>query len=173
MDCFTVCICTGMVMQRQDVLYALRMASLFGLFQAAMPVAGWFGGLAFRHLITEFDHWVAFGLLAFIGGKMVYEALKGGEECEARPARLGWGALLTLSVATSIDALAVGLSFSFLNVAIAAPAIIIGVVTAVISLAGVALGRRAGDLLHDRVQLVGGLILIGIGVKIVVEHLTV
>jgi len=173
MDCFTVCICTGMVMQRLDILYALRMASLFGFFQAAMPVAGWFGGLAFRHLITAYDHWVAFGLLALIGGKMLYEALKGGDACEAQPARMGWAALLTLSVATSIDALAVGLSFSFLNVAIAAPAAIIGLVTVVISLAGVALGRRAGSLLHDKVQLVGGLVLIGIGVKIVVEHLMV
>jgi putative Mn2+ efflux pump MntP len=113
---------------------------------------------------------VAFGLLALIGGNMVYEALT-RDACEPRVAPVGWAALLTLSVATSIDALAVGLSLSFLNVAIGAPAAIFGLVTVVVSLAGLALGRRAGGLLHDKVQLVGGLILIGIGVKIVIEHL--
>ena len=170
MDCFTVCLCTGMLMQRRDLLYTVRMALSFGFFQAAMPTAAWFGGMAFRDLIASYDHWIAFALLAIIGGKMVYEALH-RDTCDTRVAPMGWAPLLTLSVATSIDALAVGLSLSFLRVPIATPALTFGAVTVAISLAGVALGRRAGSLLHDRVQVVGGMILIGIGVRILLEHL--
>ncbi len=170
MDCFTVCICTGMVMERRQVLDTLRMAGMFGFFQGAMPAVAWLGGLAFRDLIAAYDHWVAFGLLAIIGGKMIHEALR-NDACAVRSPSLSWGALVTLSVATSIDALAVGLSLSFLKTPIVGPAITFGLVTVVVSIVGVVVGRRAGDLLRDKVQLVGGLILAGIGVKILLEHL--
>ncbi|NLG26733.1 MAG: manganese efflux pump [Chloroflexi bacterium] len=170
MDCFTVCICTGMVMERFRWRHAVRMALMFGLFQGAMPAIAWYGGLAFRDLIAAYDHWVAFGLLAIIGGKMIYESLR-AEACDPRAATMGWGALLTLAVATSIDALAVGLSLSFLKTPIAGPALTFALVTVVISLLGVALGRKAGALLHSHVQLVGGLILVAIGIKILIEHL--
>ena len=170
MDCFTVSICTGMVMERFRWRYAVRMALLFGLFQGAMPALAWYCGLAFRDLIAAYDHWAAFGLLAIIGGKMIYESLR-TEGCDLCATTMGWGALLVLAVATSIDALAVGLSLSFLKTPIVAPALTFALVTVVISLLGVVLGRKAGALLHSRVQLVGGLILVAIGVKILIEHL--
>ncbi|MGI5917980.1 MAG: manganese efflux pump MntP family protein, partial [Anaerolineae bacterium] len=171
MDAFAVSICSGMSMNPVRIRYALRIALFFGLFQALMPVAGWLGGLSFREFIASFDHWIAFGLLAFIGGKMIYEAVKGGDECESQidPSRLSL--LLVLSIATSIDALAAGLSFSVLNVSITGPVIAIGVITAAISFAGVYLGRRCGTVLQSRAQIVGGLILLGIGTRILTGHL--
>jgi putative Mn2+ efflux pump MntP len=172
MDAFTVSLCTGMAMDPLRVRLAVRMAASFGFFQAGMPVLGWLGGLGLVRFISSYDHWVAFGLLAIVGGKMIYEAGKGEEACRVIDAGNLW-VLLVLSVATSIDALAVGFSFALLEMRILGPVITIGVITAALSLAGVILGRRCSTLFRDRVQIVGGLILIGIGVRIVIEHLTV
>jgi len=167
MDAFSVSICSGMASQAVKPPYALRIATFFGGFQALMPLLGWLGGIGLRDLIAGFDHWVALILLVIIGGKMIRESLR--PECEPAPLRLG--ALLVLAVATSIDALAVGLSFSLLNVSITVPIVVIGLVTFVLSLVGVYIGKRVGSLFQSRVQLIGGIILIGIGVRIVVEHL--
>jgi len=170
-DALTVSICSGMTMKPVQAHLALRIAAFFGGFQALMPILGWLGGTGFQHLISAYDHWIAFGLLAFIGGKMVYESFR-GEACERQVNPANLGVLLVLAVATSIDALAVGLSFALLDVAIVRPAVIIGIVTLVISFAGVYLGKRCSGLFQSRVETAGGLILLGIGVKILVEHLS-
>ena len=169
MDSFTVSICGGMTMTPVRFSQALRMAVFFGFFQALMPVLGWAGAAAFADLIQAYDHWIAFGLLGIIGSKMIWEALK-EEACDPRLSGATLGVLLALSVATSIDALAVGVSFAFLGVSISRPVIAIGTITGAMSLIGVYLGRRFGDLFQGKVQILGGLILIGIGAKILVEH---
>jgi len=157
---------TGRVDRRQ----ALLLASLFGLFQALMPAIGWLAGLGFKGIIARFDHWLAFILLAFIGGKMIREARRGGE-CRVRGSGMGFSMMLGLAVATSIDALAVGLSFSLLAVAIVFPVLVIGAVTFVLSLSAVYIGHRFGGRLAGKAEVLGGLILIAIGLKILLEHL--
>jgi putative Mn2+ efflux pump MntP len=170
MDAFAVSLSTGVAARSFRPERALRMATSFGCFQAFMPVVGWLGGLGLTGLVSGFDHWVAFGLLGAIGGKMVVEAMK-GKPTEKQLDRLSLGVLLVLSVATSIDALAVGFSFAVLRAPIVAPAAIIGVVTFVISFVGVGIGSRCGKLLESKAEVVGGLVLVGIGVRILVEHL--
>jgi len=146
------------------------MAGSFAVFQAGMPAVGWAGGALLAERIAPFDHWIAFGLLSAIGGKMIVDALRRGpDECPRNPLQLG--ALLVLSVATSIDALAVGVSLALLDAAILSAIAIIGVVTFGLSLAGVSLGRSCGDILHGKMEIIGGLILIGIGLHILVSHL--
>ncbi|MCU0236310.1 MAG: manganese efflux pump MntP family protein [Acidobacteria bacterium] len=149
---------------------ALLLASLFGVFQGLMPVAGWLAGLGFKGVISSFDHWLAFILLAFIGIKMIREAPRRGE-CRVRGNGMTLAVMLGLAVATSIDALAVGLSFSVLAVGIVVPVLIIGAVTFVLSLAAVYAGQRFGSWLAGRAELLGGLILIAIGLRILLEHL--
>jgi manganese efflux pump family protein len=169
MDAFSVSISSGMSFPNLKKRGALRMAASFGGFQMAMPALGWLGGLTFQKLIAHYDHWIAFILLAAIGGKMIYEATRSTEEKTLDPTRLT--VLLVLSIATSIDALAVGLSFSCLCISITTPILVIGAVTFALSLAGVFLGRTFGHFFHKRIEIVGGLILIGIGIKILTEHL--
>ncbi len=171
MDAFAVAIGAGLQLCSVTKRQTFRMAWHFGLFQAFMPIIGWLAGLTLVDYIAPVDHWIAFGLLAIIGGKMIYEALKHQEEDVDRcdPTK-GWR-LVMLSVATSIDALAVGLSLAVLGVDIWYPALVIGVVAGVLTVVGLELGCRFGSLLGRRMEVVGGLILIGIGVKILVEHL--
>jgi putative Mn2+ efflux pump MntP len=169
MDSFAVSIAHGMTIKNRRVTTGLGMAFSFGLFQAFMPVLGWLAGLTFIELIASFDHWVAFGLLAFIGGKMIYSARTVTEE--AKEAKLTVPVLLILSVATSIDALAVGLSFSLLQVSIIAPVIAIGMVAFLLSFAGFNFGNKLGKFFERKVQAVGGVVLIAIGIKILLEHL--
>ncbi len=169
MDAFAVSITSGITIKDLRINHALRIAIFFGLFQAVMPIIGWLAGLSLRDLISSVDHWVAFGLLGFIGCKMIYESIKmepGGEKINP----LNVYVLLILSVATSIDALAVGLSFAFLKISIAVPVVIIGVITFLLSFLGVFVGDRFGHFFENKIELVGGLILIGIGVKILIEH---
>jgi len=149
---------------------ALLLAFLFGLFQTLMPVAGWLAGLGFKRVISAYDHWLAFILLAFIGGKMIREAGR-GQACRPRPGRMSLLVMLGLAVATSIDALAVGLSFSLLAVDIVVPVLIIGLVTFSLSLLAVFAGQRFGIWLAGKAEALGGMILIAIGLKILVEHL--
>ena len=170
MDAFAVSTAHGMTIQNRKVTTGLVMAGSFGLFQAFMPVLGWLAGLTFIELIASFDHWVAFGLLAFIGGKMIYSARGSKEEKEAK---LTAPVLLILSVATSIDALAVGLSFSLLRVSITTPVVLIGVVTFLLAFAGFSFGNKLGNFFERKVQVIGGIVLIAIGVKILLEHLIV
>jgi manganese efflux pump family protein len=170
MDAFAVAIGAGLQLCGATPRQVFRLAWHFGLFQAFMPIIGWLAGRTVAEYIEPVDHWIAFGLLAFIGGKMIWEALHHDEEAEVCDPTKGWR-LVMLSIATSIDALAVGLSLALLNVSIWWPAIVIGIVAGVMTIIGMELGKRFGALLGRRMEVVGGLILIGIGVKILVEHL--
>ena len=148
-----------------------RLGLHFGLFQGLMPVAGWLAGRSVQHWISAYDHWIAFGLLGFVGGKMILEAL-GREDDQAfvRDPTRG-GTLVMLSVANSIDALAVGFSLALLGVSIWLPALVIGLVAAVFTVAGMVLGRKIGTLWGQRVEVAGGVVLCVIGSKILFEHL--
>ncbi len=170
MDAFAVSVVTGSVYKEFKLRHALRMALFFGGFQALMPIIGFLAGLGLMDYISPYDHWIAFALLAFVGGKMIYESFRiGAAERDRNPANLP--VLLILSFATSIDALAVGITLSLLRAPIALAVTIIGLVTFVLSYAGVFLGKHFGHFFESKVEIVGGLILIAIGVKIVIEHL--
>lgn len=177
-DAFAVSVGRAMKWRHFAWKPALALALTFGAFQALMPVLGWALGSAFADAIVEVDHWIAFGLLAMIGGKMIWESvreLRSDDDDEAEGVtvpRIGIGALLLLGLATSIDALAVGVSLALLGVSIVLAAVVIGVITGGISLLGVALGQRAGHRLSGSAELIGGAVLIAIGVKILIDHLS-
>ena len=173
MDAFAVAVASGLYISRLRANHALRIAGMFGVFQGSMPVAGWLAGRSTQQLVAAVDHWLVFVLLAGIGGKMIYESTQLNDRRGKRGFDpLSMSFLLLLSIATSIDALAVGVSYGLLDVAVATPAVIIGVVTFVLSLAGVYLGDRVGHLFERRIEALGGVILILIGLRILVEHLT-
>jgi putative Mn2+ efflux pump MntP len=170
MDAFSVAIGIGAASQNISVGSAFRLSFHFGLFQSLMPVIGWFSGMTVAHSIAGFDHWVVFGLLSFVGGKMIVESFRSVEKiCKADPTR-GF-TLLILSVVTSIDALAVGLSFALLKINILYPCLIIGVVAFVMTMIGMVFGSKLGTFMGKYAGTIGGIILIGIGVKILMEHL--
>lgn len=169
-DAFAVSITRGISIKCLKPRQALVIALFFGAFQAGMPVLGWFFGSALIDLIRAFDHWVAFGLLGLIGGKMIYEAVSHKAD-EQVCVELSLTLLLMLSVATSIDALAVGVTFACLNTPILQPIIIIGVVTFLLSVVGVYLGNLCGNRFEHKIEIIGGIILIAIGSKILLEHL--
>lgn len=171
MDAFAVSITSGLTIKHLRINDAFKIAIFFGSFQAIMPIIGWSAGLSFRNLISGVDHWIAFGLLCLVGCKMIYESSK-MEADNKKIDPLNVYVLLMLSIATSIDALAVGLSLSFLNVSIVLPAIIIGVVTFLLSIFGVYFGNRFGHYFERKIEIIGGLILIGIGIRILISHLT-
>ena len=168
MDAFAVAICRGLSMKKLEWKQALLVAVFFGGFQALMPTIGWVLGKQFEQYIVSVDHWVAFILLAYIGGKMIWDAF---HEEEAQPADFRVGELLIMAVATSIDALAVGITFAFLKVEIVPAVSFIGVTTFVISAAGVRIGNVFGSRWQKGAQIAGGVILVCLGVKILVEHL--
>ena len=176
MDCFAVSIASGIIMKSIRLRPMLSMAFAFGFFQALMPLLGWIGASFFSHLIEDWDHWIAFAILVFLGGRMVCESFK-DEECRHEFDPTNLNVLLTLAVATSIDALAVGISFAFLGTysisTILPPIGIIGLVSFVLSLAGLMFGICFGHGLARklRAELWGGIILIAIGTKILIEHL--
>lgn len=168
MDAFAVSITSGFTIRRLRVNNALKIAVFFGLFQAIMPLLGWLAGLSLRDFISGIDHWVALGLLSFIGCKMIYESIKRApDETKINP--LNIYVLLILSLTTSIDALAVGVSFAFLKVSIITPIIVIGAITFLLSFLGVFIGNSFGHFFEKKIEIVGGLVLIGIGIKMVVE----
>ena len=171
MDAFAVSIGKGLGMRKLDVRQALVIALFFGGFQALMPVIGWALGEQFAHYVTAVAHWIAFALLAFIGGKMLWDAFHedGGLE-EEDVARLSIRELLLLAIATSIDALAVGVTFAFLDVNIVPAVTLIGVTTFVISFGGVVIGHQFGSRWEKASTVAGGIILICIGIKIVLDH---
>jgi putative Mn2+ efflux pump MntP len=172
MDCFAVSLGLAIGLKGLSNGQALRMASYFGAFQFGMPILGWAAGANIVRLIEHFDHWVAFGLLAFIGGRMIYESFGlSAEKKAALPDQTRGARLLVLSVATSIDALAVGLSLGVIRTAILFPAGVIGVVCFLVTVAGAKLGPVVGRAVGRRAELVGGLILVAIGVRILIEHL--
>jgi manganese efflux pump family protein len=169
MDAFAVSIAGGAAIKRHKLKSALKFGAYFGSFQMAMPVIGWAAGFRMKEIVAGIDHWVAFGLLAFIGGKMIYESWKIGEE--ERMHSFGPKQMLALSVATSIDAFAAGLSFAFLQVPIILPVLAIGAVTFSLSFIGVVIGNTAGHFFEKKLEAAGGFILIAIGIKILMEHL--
>lgn len=170
-DAFAVAVAAGITIPVLTFRHVFRLAWHFGLFQALMTVIGWAAGLSFRSLIEDFDHWVAFGLLAVVGIRMIIEALKDGDEEERSDPTRG-RTLVVLSVATSIDALAVGLSLALLGIEIWMPSLVIGVTALVLTAAGLYVGRLAGTAtrLGARVEVGGGLVLVGIGIRILHEH---
>ncbi|MEG4403559.1 manganese efflux pump MntP family protein [Microcoleus sp. MON2_D5] len=170
-DAFAVAVSSGLAIKHMKVNKALKIALFFGGFQALMPVIGWLLGLSFSFLITPIDHWIAFGLLSFIGGRMIYESLQ-SEECEKKFNPLDTGTLITLSVATSIDALAVGLGFAVLKDSIAPAVTAIGFITFFLAFAGVFIGHKCGNLFANKIEILGGAILIFIGSRILFMHLT-
>ena len=173
MDAFAVAICKGLGMERINKRDTLLLALFFGGFQALMPLTGYLLGSRFASYIERWDHWIAFVLLAFIGGNMIRESREQGEEEFEHGGSIRYRELFTLAVATSIDALAVGVSFAFLGVHIAPAVTLIGCTTFVLTLVGVWVGNLFGSRYKSRAELTGGIILILIGVKILLEHLGV
>lgn len=172
MDAFAVAIGAGLTLKTVTARQTFRLAWHFGLFQALMPVIGWLVGRTVAQWITPVDHWIAFGLLAAIGGKMIYEALHPEAHMRPRPDPTKGLPLILLSIATSIDAFAVGLSLALLGISIWYPALVIGLVAAAFTAIGMHVGQRFGSLLGRRMEVVGGVILIAIGLRILIEHLT-
>lgn len=174
LDSFAVSVSSGLMLPEIRFFKACRIALSLAFFQAAMPVIGWFAGMEIRDRLVDYDHWIAFGLLAMLGLKMIYESLKPEEDRNGfnplKPA-----VLLTMSLATSIDALIVGVSFAFLQKpqteSIILPVLIIGGVTFVMSMLGILFGKKAGARFGKRMEMLGGVILIAIGFKILMEHL--
>ena len=170
MDAFVVSIVSGGAYRQLHVKHALRMAIFFGAFQAFMPLMGSLAGLSLKDYIQDYDHWIAFALLAAVGGKMIYESFKiKSVEENVDPSNVF--VLLVLSVATSIDALAIGITLSFITSYIITAVTIIGLITFGLSYAGVVIGKKFGHFFENKIEAFGGLVLIGIGVKILCEHL--
>ena len=171
MDAFAVSLGKGMCMNKLNLRNPLVIALFFGSFQALMPLLGWLLGKQFERYITAVDHWIAFGLLAFIGGKMMFDALKANRSQDACENTLYLRELSILAVATSIDALAVGVTFSFLHISIVPAVLLIGAIAFILSFAGVCIGCKFGAKLQDKAELAGGVVLILIGTRILLEHL--
>ena len=173
MDAFAVSVCKGISMKKMDWKKACIVGLYFGGFQALMPVIGYFLGTSFQSIITNIDHWVAFVLLGIIGGKMIQEAFQKDNDEEEYSSDVSVKTMLILSVATSIDALAVGITFAFLNVNLLLAITFIGLITFVLSVVGTKIGNRFGDKYIGKAEFIGGIILILIGFKILFEHLEI
>lgn len=169
-DAFSVAIGIGAANRKKSWTPVLRLSLAFGLFQFVMPLIGWLAGSTVVDMIQAFDHWIAFALLAIVGGKMIWEGFEKESDEEESDQTRGWP-LLLLSIATSIDALAVGFSFSLLKTPILFPAAIIGVVCFVMTAVGMIFGKGLARIFGKKVEIIGGLVLIGIGVKILIEHI--
>ncbi|MFO7615813.1 MAG: manganese efflux pump MntP family protein [Bacteroidales bacterium] len=175
MDALAVSVANGIMIKKLHVRHAFRIAFFFGFFQALMPLIGWAAGITFSQYIQPVDHWIAFGLLVLVGGRMIWEDISRSLGRKADPVVqncLHFPTLLLMSIATSIDALAVGISFALIGTTIWLPILIIGLITFTICFVGIQIANRLGSLLGNRLGIIGGLILIGIGIKILVEHIT-
>ena len=173
MDAFAVAVCKGLKMYKLQYKQLICIAVFFGGFQALMPLIGWFVGKQFESYISAFDHWIAFALLVFIGGKMLLEALSPREEETDKKECLNLKELTILAFATSIDALAVGITFAIIEVSIVSAISIIGIITLFLCAIGVFVGHRFGKIFGNKAEILGGSILILIGLKILLEHLGV
>ena len=171
MDAFAVSVCKGLAMKKMNWKKAAIIGLYFGIFQAVMPVIGYFLGNTFEIFITYVDHWVAFILLVGIGINMVKEAFN--KESENRNDNVDMKTMLVLSIATSIDALAIGITFAFLNVNLILAVALIGVITFILAVIGTKIGNRFGDKYQNKAELVGGIILVLLGIKILLEHLNI
>lgn len=172
MDAFAVAVTNGMCAKNVKLAWTFGIAITFGLFQGAMPAIGYFLGMTFTDYVTKFDHVIALVLLAFIGGKMLFDAIKNKDDdaCNAQGAKVTFGSVMVQGIATSIDALAIGVSFSAMKVNIITSAGFIAVVTFVCSFIGVFIGKKFGSILNKKAEIIGGAILIIIGLKIFIEH---
>lgn len=171
MDATAVSICKGLKMKKVDYKYMIIIAGAFGLFQALMPLIGYYLGVSFKSYITSIDHWIAFVLLVIIGGKMLIEAFEDEEDCSE--ITYDFKEIIMLAIATSIDALAVGITYAFLDVNIYLAITIIGVTTFICCVIGVFIGNRFGIKYKGKAEIAGGIILIGLGIKILLEHLNI
>jgi putative Mn2+ efflux pump MntP len=171
MDAFAVAVSSSVIIGKITGRHIFRLGFHFGLFQAMMPILGWLAGSSVQKYIVNWDHWIAFGLLIFIGIKAIIGAFKPPEEGSQRSDPSRGMSLVMLSVATSIDALAVGLSFAMLGLKIWYPALLIGIITSAITIFGMLIGSQIGRRMGRQVEIIGGLVLIAIGVKILIEHL--
>lgn len=171
MDAFAVSICKGLSMKKMNWKNAIIISLYFGTFQALMPVIGYFLGTTFSGLVKSVDHWIAFILLAIIGGNMIKDSFD--NEYEKRNEKIDFKTMIILAIATSIDALAVGITFAFFKTNIILAICIIGIITFILSLIGVKIGNRFGDKFQNKAELTGGIILIIIGTKILLEHLEI
>ncbi len=169
MDAFAVSICKGLAMNKMSWKKAIVIGLYFGIFQATMPIIGFYLGVSFEELVTSVDHWIAFGLLAFIGGNMIKEAFD--KESEEVNDDTSIKKMILLSIATSIDALAVGITFALLDIDLILSVLIIGIITFILSIIGVKIGNKFGMKYKTKAELSGGVILILLGVKILFEHL--
>lgn len=173
MDSFTVAITAGLILKRIQLRHFLTIAFFFGLFQAIMPLIGWSGSLYFYRFIEKFDHWIAFAILVFLGVRMIREGLEDGEEKQFDPTKMA--KILLLSIGVSIDALAVGISFTCIGMdtlsSIAYPLVAIGVTSFVLALGGCFIGSLIGSKLKFPVEPIGGAVLVILGIKILLEHL--
>lgn len=170
MDAFAVSVCKGLSMKKIDWKKAVIIGLYFGIFQAGMPIIGYFLGSFFEEAITSIDHWIAFILLAAIGGNMIREALKGEDESDSND-NVDFKTMIVLAIATSIDALAIGITFAFLNVNLPIALSSIGLITFALSIVGVKIGNKFGDKYESKAEIAGGVILIVLGLKILLEHL--
>ena len=168
-DAFSVAIGIGATNDKKSWAPVLRLAAAFGIFQFVMPIIGWLAGLTVVEIIASFDHWIAFALMALVGGKMIWEGFEKESDVGKADQTRGWP-LLLLSIATSIDALAVGFSFSILKNPILFPAVIIGIVCFVMTTVGMIFGKVLAKIFGKKVEIFGGLVLIAIGVKILIDH---
>ena len=173
MDAFAVAIASGLKLRHTTPRHVFRLSFHFGLFQFLMPLIGWHIGAQVASFVDTFDHWVAFVLLLIIGGKMIVNVIKGVSCPVDQPERCSFKELVTLSIATSIDALAVGITFAFLQVTILPAVLLIGVTTLALSLAAYLLGNRLGIRFGSAAELAGGVVLVLIGSKILLEHLEI
>lgn len=169
MDAFAVSICKGLSMKKMNWKNAVIIALYFGVFQALMPLIGYFLGMTFESIVTTFDHWVAFALLTLIGGGMIKESFD--DEDDKKNDKVDFKTMVVLAIATSIDALAVGITFAFFDVNIVLAVSIIEIITFIISVLGVKIGNRFGGKYQNKAQLMGGIILVLLGFKILLEHL--
>lgn len=169
MDAFAVSICKGLSMKKMSWKSALIIALYFGIFQAFMPVIGYFLGSTFESFVTNIDHWIAFVLLSLIGGNMIKEAFD--SEDEKNNDKVDFKTMIVLAIATSIDALAIGITFAFFEVNLLLSIFIIGITTFIISIVGVKIGNKFGDKYQNKAEFTGGLILVLLGIKILLEHL--
>ncbi|MFC1941545.1 manganese efflux pump MntP family protein [Chloroflexota bacterium] len=169
-DCFAVALSGSVSMGSVSLVQKIRTSLTFGFFQALMPILGWLAGRAVINLIADYDHWVAFALLAFIGIRMIWESMRNKEDHNKVDITRGL-ILLTLAVATSIDALAVGLTFAFLKVSIILASSLIGIVAFTATMLSFSIGRKAGELIGKRAETIGGVILIIIGLRVLLTHI--
>ena len=169
MDAFAVAICKGLSMKKMNWKKAIIIGLYFGIFQAIMPVIGYYLGSTFEEFVKNIDHWIAFGLLAFIGGNMIKEALN--KESEEVNDDTGVKTMSLLAIATSIDALAVGITFALLDINLILSVLLIGIITFLLSIIGVKIGNKFGVKYKSKAEAMGGLLLILLGIKIVIEHL--